>query len=145
MTLSSNIPISQIFSFTRILTLEREARFLDLFTRERRRDLGPKLFLLSLKSSYIFKRIHFVIQAKLAARRQRRQQEAKRKGQEEAAQRILEEQSQLATNSKVTTAEHIVIPNVVAGQSPEEMVSFFVEWNCICSIFVSEHRKLKAL
>ena len=61
-------------------------------------------------------------QAKLAARRQRRQQEAKRKGQEEAAQKILEEQSHLAVNSKTTTAEHIVIPNVIAGQSPEEMV-----------------------
>lgn len=63
-----------------------------------------------------------LIQAKLAARRQRRQQEAKRKGQEEAAQKILEEQSHLAVNSKTTTAEHIVIPNVIAGQSPEEMV-----------------------
>eukprot|EP00111_Clytia_hemisphaerica_P004694 TCONS_00013482-protein len=60
------------------------------------------------------------LQNKLAARRQRRQQEAKRKGQEEAAQKILEEQSHLAINSKPTTAEHIVIPNVVAGQSPEE-------------------------
>ena len=60
----------------------------------------------------------------MAARRQRRQQEAKRKGQEEAAQKILEEQSHLAINSKPTTAEHIVIPNVVAGQSPEEQVGY---------------------
>lgn len=65
----------------------------------------------------------FIFQAKLAARRARRQQEAKRKGQEVAAQQILEEQSKLAVNSKPTTAEHIVIPNVVAGQSAEEQVS----------------------
>lgn len=59
----------------------------------------------------------------MVSRRQRRQQDAKRKGQEEAAQQILKEQSNLAINSKATTAEHIVIPNVIAGQSPEEQVS----------------------
>ena len=62
-------------------------------------------------------------QAKLAARKNRRQQDQQRQAQEEAAQRILDEQAQLALQSKPADAvDHIVIPNIVAGQSPEEMV-----------------------
>lgn len=60
------------------------------------------------------------LQAKLEARKNRRQQEAKRQGGEEAAQRILDEHSRLALQSKPTGVEYINIPNVVAGQSPEE-------------------------
>ena len=61
-------------------------------------------------------------QAKLAARKARRNQDAKRQGQEEATQRILDEQAKLAVQSKPTGVEYINIPNVVAGQSPEEQV-----------------------
>lgn len=64
----------------------------------------------------------FFTQAKLEARKNRRQQEAKRQGGEEAAQRILDEHSRLALQSKPTGVEYINIPNVVAGQSPEEQV-----------------------
>ena len=64
----------------------------------------------------------FISQAKLAARKARRNQDAKRQGQEEATQRILDEQAKLAVQSKPTGVEYINIPNVVAGQSAEEQV-----------------------
>jgi len=60
------------------------------------------------------------LQAKLAARRARRQEEARRQAEETAAQRILEEQSQAIAANKPVDADHVIVPEVILPRETSE-------------------------
>ena len=60
------------------------------------------------------------IQAKLSARRARRQEEARRQAEETAAQRILEEQSQAIAANKPVDADHVIVPEVILPRETSE-------------------------
>lgn len=60
------------------------------------------------------------LQAKLAARRARRQDEARRQAEEAAGQRILEEQSQAIAANKPMDADHVVVPEVIIPRETAE-------------------------
>ena len=62
-----------------------------------------------------------VTQAKLAARKARREQEVNRRAKEDAQQRILEEQSQLVVASQPKDTSDIVIPDVIVSQDTIEV------------------------
>lgn len=60
------------------------------------------------------------LQAKLAARRARRQEEARRQAEESAAQRILEEQSQAIAANRPMDADHVIVPDVIIPRETSE-------------------------
>ena len=59
-------------------------------------------------------------QAKLAARRVRRQQEARRQAEETAAQRILEEQNQAIAANRPIDVDHVIVPDVIVPRETSE-------------------------
>ena len=63
-----------------------------------------------------------LLQAKLAARRARRQEEARRQSEKSAGQRILEEQSQAIAANRPVDADHVLVPEVIIPRETEEEV-----------------------
>ena len=65
------------------------------------------------------------LKAKLAARKARKEQEVNRRAKEEAQQKILEEQSRLASSNKPKDMDDIVLPDIIVAKDGMEITVRF--------------------